>query len=66
MLSQEWNMDDALRVWRAEGKVEGEKEATYRITMALLDDFSDEVIAKKTGLSAVEVEDIRRRRDGFM
>lgn len=65
MLTQEWIMEDALRVRRAEGKEEGKAEAAYRFAMAILDDFSDEVIAQKTSLSVEEVKSIRERRDGF-
>ena len=60
MLFQEWNWDDALRVREEEGYAKGKKS----LVLAILDDFSDEVIAQKANLPIEEVRSIRERRDG--
>ena len=61
MLFQEWNWDDALRVREEEGYAKGKKS----LVLAILDDFSDEVIAQKANLPIEEVKSIREQRDGY-
>ena len=64
MLFTEFDMDIALQVREQEGwergREQGEKEATYRLAASFLGIVDDETIAKKTGLSIKEIEELKQ------
>ena len=59
MLFTEFDMDVALQVREREGWERGSEQTKCQIAANLLDDMDDKTIAKKTGLTIKEVEELR-------
>ena len=56
MLFTEWNMEDALRVTREEGREEGMEKSI----LAFAEYLTPEIIAQQLGLSLEKVQNILR------
>ena len=62
MLLTEWNLEEAKEVWREEALEEGRDERNVEIARnMLLDGEPVEKIMRYTGLTAEEVEDLKRQ-----
>ena len=64
MLFTEWNMEDALRVTREEGReegvVEGMEKGMEKSILAFAEYLTPEIIAQQLGLSLEKVQNILR------
>ena len=63
MLSLEFNLDDAKRVWKKDGIIEGEQKKAEEIAESLLNILDIETIAEKTKLSVEEIRELKIKHE---